>query len=546
MQYLAQLKVRTRLALGFGVLVASMVVLTIVGIQKVNFIDKTLAEVTDINSVKQRYAINYRGSVHDRAIAIRDIAVARNVQEIRVFEDEILRLERFYRQSEQNMQSMMERKVPFTSEERAILKRIDEIQAKTLPLVKEVIAKKRNGEQVTSLLLDQVRPSFNQWLKVINEFIDYQESLNQDLTPVARSQAHGFQNLMLVLTGISLAIALVVGNIIERSFRRSLGGEPYVAQHAIQLMANGELDQDHKTIETGSILHSLSLMSDKVTSIVRNIRLASDQLAEQVTEVSQGSSSVVDTAQQQAALTKQMVARLSAMQANIDDIARIVNMSEQNSTQTSEHARNGKEHIAAVAEQMQSVTTAVNSTVEQVKELEAKTQDIGGIVNMISSISEQTNLLALNAAIEAARAGESGRGFAVVADEVRSLAQRTGEATTQIETMLKEVQAQTLVSVSAMENTQPQVERCQKNTEEANDLLISIEKQSQDSLNRVRDIVVATEEQVGVVSELVVAMEQISCMSNESINSMKNNEVASQKLDALSNQLKQEVAFFKV
>lgn len=82
MQYLAHLKVRTRLALGFGVLVASMVVLTIVGIQKVNFIDKTLSEVTDINSVKQRYAINYRGSVHDRAITIRDIAVARNVQEI--------------------------------------------------------------------------------------------------------------------------------------------------------------------------------------------------------------------------------------------------------------------------------------------------------------------------------------------------------------------------------------------------------------------------------------------------------------------------------
>ncbi|CAE6905341.1 Methyl-accepting chemotaxis-like domains (chemotaxis sensory transducer) [Vibrio sp. B1FLJ16] len=546
MQYLAHLKVRTRLALGFGVLVASMVVLTIVGIQKVNFIDKTLSEVTDINSVKQRYAINYRGSVHDRAITIRDIAVARNVQEIGLFEDEIHRLERFYRQSEQNMQSMMEKNVPFSSEERAILQRIDEIQAKTLPLVKEVITKKRNGEEVTALLLDQVRPSFNQWLQVINEFIDYQESLNQNLTPVARSEASGFQNLMLLLTGVSLLIALVVGNIIERSFRRSLGGEPFVAQHAIQLMAKGELTQEHKSSETGSILHSLSLMSDKVSNIVRNIRIASEQLAEQVAEVSQGSSSVFDSAQQQSSLTTQMVTRIETMHASIDEIAKIVNMSEQNSAKTSDHARDGKERIAAVAEQMQSVTAAVNSSVEQVKELEAKTRDIGGIVNMISSISEQTNLLALNAAIEAARAGESGRGFAVVADEVRNLAKRTGEATTQIETMLKEVQAQTLVSVSAMENTQPQVETCQKNTEEASQLLMSIEAQSQDSLSRVRDIVVATEEQVGVVSELVVAMEQISCMSNESINSMKNNEVASQNLDALSNQLKQEVAFFKV
>lgn len=78
---------------------------------------------------------------------------------------------------------------------------------------------------------------------------------------------------------------------------------------------------------------------------------------------------------------------------------------------------------------MEKIALTVNSTVEQVKLLEAKTKDIGGILNVISGISEQTNLLALNAAIEAARAGESGRGFAVVADEVRQLAKRTGEAT---------------------------------------------------------------------------------------------------------------------
>ena len=77
-------------------------------------------------------------------------------------------------------------------------------------------------------------------------------------------------------------------------------------------------------------------------------------------------------------------------------------------------------------------------------------------------------------------------------------------------------------------------------------MLINIEQQAQDSLSRVRDIVVATQEQVQVVSELVVAMDQISSMSNESIHSMENNQVASQKLAQLSNHLKQEVAFFKI
>ncbi|MDA0147062.1 methyl-accepting chemotaxis protein [Vibrio sp. LaRot3] len=546
MHYLSQLKVRTRLALGFGILVALMVVLTIVGIQKVNFIDMSLSKVTDINSVKQRYAINYRGSVHDRAIAIRDVAIISSPQELSTLEDDIRRLEMFYLQSEQNMREMIANNVPFTDKELSILQSIDEIQAKTLPLVQQVIAKKKNGEDVTALVLEQVRPNFTQWLKVINEFIDYQEALNQQLTPVARAEANGFESLMLLLSGIAIVISALVGFVIERSFRRSLGGEPYFAQHAIQQMAKGELTQDYNNSDDGSILHSLSSMSEKLSSIVHNIRGASDQLAEQVEKVSQGSSSVFDSAQQQAGLTENMAIKLEAMHASIDEIAAIVAQSEQNSVNTSENARDGRQRVAAVAEQMLSVTAAVNETVAQVKELETKTRDIGGIVNIISGISEQTNLLALNAAIEAARAGESGRGFAVVADEVRQLASRTGEATTQIETMLAEVQAQTVASVSAMENTQPKVESCQKNTEEASQLLVNIEQQSQDSLNRVRDIVLATGEQVDVVRELVVAMDQISSMSNESIRLMEDNQSASQNLNALSEHLKEEVAFFKV
>lgn len=546
MHYLSQLKVRTRLALGFGILVALMVVLTIVGIQKVNFIDMSLSKVTDINSVKQRYAINYRGSVHDRAIAIRDVAIISSPQELSTLEDDIRRLEMFYLQSEQNMREMIANNVPFTDKELSILQSIDEIKAKTLPLVQQVIAKKKNGEDVTALVLEQVRPNFTQWLKVINEFIDYQEALNQQLTPVARAEANGFESLMLLLSGIAIVISALVGFVIERSFRRSLGGEPYFAQHAIQQMAKGELTQDYNNSDDGSILYSLSLMSEKLSSIVHNIRGASEQLAEQVEKVSQGSSSVFDSAQQQAGLTENMAIKLEAMHASIDEIAAIVAQSEQNSVNTSENARDGRQRVAAVAEQVLSVTAAVNETVAQVKELETKTRDIGGIVNIISGISEQTNLLALNAAIEAARAGESGRGFAVVADEVRQLASRTGEATTQIETMLAEVQAQTVASVSAMENTQPKVESCQKNTEEASQLLVNIEQQSQDSLNRVRDIVLATGEQVDVVRELVVAMDQISSMSNESIRLMEDNQSASQNLNALSEHLKEEVAFFKV
>ena len=546
MNFLSKLNVKTRLAIGFGILISLMMLLTILSIQKVNFIDTTLSEVTDVNSVKQRYAINYRGSVHDRAIAIRDIAIARNGQEIDALEREIRSLEQFYAQSEQLMQKMLSSNMNFSQQELAIINDIETIKNTTQPLIEIIVEQKKQGQVVTDTVLDQARPAFISWLNSINQFIDYQETLNQQLTPEARAMAGGFQNLMLILSAIALVISVIVGVAIEKSFRRSLGGEPHEAQQAIQVMASGDLTRHYDRYSAGSILDSLSAMSSKLINIVGNIRGASNQLAEQVKEVSSGSSKVLETAQHQASLTQEMMIKLEGMRMSIAEIDHIVNLSEQNSVATSEHAVEGRELMVSVAHQMEKVTEAVNGTVLQVKALEAKTRDIGGIVNMISEISDQTNLLALNAAIEAARAGESGRGFAVVADEVRNLAQRTGVATTQIETLLKEVQTQTVVSVSAMENTQPQVEECKQNTADASAILVSIEQQAQDTLSCVRDIVSGTREQVIVVSEVVTAMKLISDMSRESIDLSVNNEVAGQKLDQLSSHLKQEVSYFKI
>ncbi|NOI57647.1 methyl-accepting chemotaxis protein [Vibrio coralliilyticus] len=546
MDYLSTLKVKTRLGIGFGILVSLMVTLTVLGIQKVNFIDMVLSEMTDINSVKQRYAINYRGSVHDRAIAIRDIAIARNPQEISALEQEIKELEDFYRESEQNMQAMIAKGVMFTAEERQILSQIDQIQAKTLPLVRQIIADKKNDQVMTEVVLDQARPAFIEWLNTINQFIDYQENLNQTLTPEARGEAGGFQDLMLLLTAIALAISVVVGIAIERSFRKSLGGEPYEAQSAIRLMADGDLTHNYGERVSGSILNSLSGMSTKLTQIVSNIVSASGQLVEQVDEVADGSSRVLRSAQQQASLTQETVDKLDNMRHSIDQIAQVTTQTENNSVMTTDNARSGRELVFDVAAEMENISATIFATVEQVKQLEARTKDIGGIVNVISEISEQTNLLALNAAIEAARAGESGRGFAVVADEVRSLAQRTNDATSQIESMINEVQTQTAASVIAMENTQPLVEKGKEKTSQASQLLVDIENQAEDTLSHIRDVVQATNEQVEGVRDIAAAMEQISSMSDDSVNSMESNENAGRKLNQLANQLKQEVGFFKI
>lgn len=546
MNYLSKMTVRNRLAFGFGAILALMTLLTILGIQKVNSIDKTLAEITDINSVKQRYAINYRGSVHDRAIAIRDVAIARNVQEVMSFEKTIRELESFYTESEQNMERMLASGAPFSSKERDILARIDEIQKHTLPLVEEILTAKKDMQPVTDVVLDQVRPAFITWLDTINEFIDYQEAENQKLTPEARMVAGGFQNLMLILTLISLIVSVVIGVLIERSFRKSLGGEPFVAQSAIKQMAQGDLTNIASNDYHGSILDSLSDMNQKITSIVKNIIEASNSLAGKIEDVSQGSSQVLESATHQARLTQETAQKLDELRHSIDQVSSIATHTEDNSEMTVEFALQGRQVVNEAALEMEKISSTVNTTVEQIERLEDRTKQIGSIVNVISEISDQTNLLALNAAIEAARAGESGRGFAVVADEVRSLAQRTGDATSQIATMINEVQTETAASVAAMNTTQPQVENGKAQTQSASELLQNIEQQANDSLKKVKEVALATSSQVTVVGDISNAMGDISQMSSESIEHMQSNDNATNALNELASQLKQEVAYFKV
>ncbi|ESP92339.1 methyl-accepting chemotaxis protein [Pseudoalteromonas luteoviolacea] len=546
MNFLAGLTIRQRLSVGYGAILCLMIILTGIGIKDVNFIDDTLAQMTDVNSVKQRYAINFRGSVHDTAIAIRDVAITNSDAELSQFEREIAELERFYVDAENNMAQMKSQGVPFNDNERRILKSISDIKVTTRPLVAQIIADKRAGDNVDEVVLQQARPAFITWLARINEFIDYQEEANQIATPEARAVAGGFGQFMVGATLLAIAVSVFIGLMIAKSIREALGGEVRQAEKALSAISQGDLTQSMSTDYPNSMLSKLFDMKLQLTEIVSKIVGGSADLAEQAKVVSTGSDNIYAAAQQQASLTQQTVVRLENLRSSIDHVSELTTKTEENSESTVEFADKGRDAIAASAAEIVKIAETVNGTVAQIKKLEANTEQIGGIANVISGISEQTNLLALNAAIEAARAGESGRGFAVVADEVRQLAKRTGEATAQIEAMIGEIQKETSASVEAMEQTQPQVENGKALIQQATELLQSIDAQASDSLQRVREVVQASTEQVGAISEVSEAMNSIAAMSDNAIEVTETNRDATQKLDALSAGMRSAIGFFKV
>lgn len=541
----SRMTIGKRLALGFGVVLAMMVVLTVVGINKVNYIDDTLAEVTEVNAVKQRYAINFRGSVHDRAIALRDAVLIADEGQRREVLAEIDRLAGFYAKSAGPLDEIIATGTP---DEQAILAEIKAVEAKTMPIVQRVLSERSAGNivEAQAILLSEARPAFVAWLAAINKLIDLEEDKNQTATPNARAVASGFQQLMIALCGLAILIGGGVAFFITRGLIRSLGGEPDAAANVIRRIAGGDLSHSIPATHPDSMLAAVTEMQSRLKSIVAGIVSSSGELTQRAKAVASASEEARQAAQRQAESSTVTVARIEEMTVSINAVSAIARQTEENSAQTASLSEKGSEAVRVAATEIDRIAQTVTSSAEQIRQLQQRSQEIGGIAGVIREIADQTNLLALNAAIEAARAGETGRGFAVVADEVRKLAERTGSATSEIARMIEVIQNETQTAVSAMETAVPQVENGLTLAREATSVLEQIHSQAIDSLAKVRDVSQAATRQVTAISDIAANVGDIARMSEETSVSMLNNASATVELEGIAETLRGNVSHFRV
>ena len=259
----------TRLGIGFGFLLLLMWGLTQYSVTQVNAINSDLGQINDLNSVKQRFAINYRGSVHDRAIAVRDVTLVETAAERQAAVKVIAKLAEAYAVNEKKMAEMASR-AGASAEETIILAEIADIQSKTNPLVAQIIdlQEKGDGVQAKKILLEQTRPLFVTWLGAINKFIDYQETLNQKVGGQVRQSASGFQTLAFGLLAGAIILAIAAALLTSRSITKPVAK----LKSALQHMARGE----------GSEMNaSLDVRRDEIGDLARAVGAVRDALNEQ-------------------------------------------------------------------------------------------------------------------------------------------------------------------------------------------------------------------------------------------------------------------------
>lgn len=541
------LSIAKRLGLGFGLVLALMILVTLVGVNRVHLMESALTDVSEDATVKQRYAINFRGSVHDRAIALRDAVLVRNDAGLATHLRDIERLDGLYQASAAPMDRIYQTKGA-SPREQELLANIKTAERTALSATERLLKLRQQGEidQAQTLLMEQVSGAYKDWLARINALIDLEEaSIGGHITSV-RATASQFASLMLLATGIAVVLGIIASLLIIRSLKSTLGAEPHQVAASIRRLAAGELTDKIETSYPDSVMGALKATNLHLSATITEVRSAAAALTHSSAQLLSSSDSNSEQMRLQASETQQMATAINQMATTVKEVAGYADQAA-NATQTADHeVENGKRVVEGTAQAMDQLARKLESAADSVGQVSSDSRAIENVVAVINSIAERTNLLALNAAIEAARAGEAGRGFAVVADEVRSLANRTQESTQEIRDMVGQLQTGAVKTADLMRESREMAQRTVEQTHEAQTALVKI-RHEVGALNDMNaQIASAAAQQRAVADDVSVNINRIHDSALET--AVGSNQVArsSRELSTLADVLTDRVSFFKV
>ncbi len=366
------------------------------------------------------------------------------------------------------------------------------------------------------------------------------------------------QEAIIGLGMLALALLIWLGFLITRAAKRreAEAAEQYQRnQEAIRRLLDeiGDLEDGDLTVSasvsediTGAIADSINSAIDELRGLVTTINRTSEQVSGSAQETRATAIHLAEASDNQADQIALATDSINEMATAIDEMAADATESAEVAGQSVDIAAKGADTVRRGIQGMESIREQIQETSKRIKRLGESSQQIGDIVELIDDIADQTNILALNAAMQAAMAGEAGRGFAVVADEVQRLAERSSNATKQIEALVRTIQADTNEAVSSMEASTAGVVSGARLAEDAGEALNEIEQVSIRFSEITSRIASSAQRQSGQAADIVQTMNVIQEITAQTSEGTQQTAASLGELVELADDLQHSVTRFRL
>ncbi|USD59342.1 methyl-accepting chemotaxis protein [Vibrio sp. SCSIO 43140] len=382
-------------------------------------------------------------------------------------------------------------------------------------------------------------------METLNGFNEFATgNLNQSLANAGDIYDQG----VIKAIGIGLVVTLIavgIGYHIAQSVRQPLNS----TLKTLESLTEGDMTQRIEVKynnEFRRLGNHINTLADSLHNVLVKLNDASDNLTETASSNQATSASAQQQLSAQREQTANVATAMTEMSHSVQEVANSAQSSLSKVHQVESASESGRQIMSTNISTINQLETRLNESVEAVGELQRMSSQIGSILDVIRNIAEQTNLLALNAAIEAARAGEQGRGFAVVADEVRVLAQKTTESTTEIETMIGNLQSSSKSAGQVIESCMKDMELSVEQASSANGAMEEIQALIIEISQMSTHISQAAGEQSETTADIAKNIEEINHIADDSYQAMSEIASTSQSLTSLANQQSELVHRFKL